>query len=101
MASESEHCIIKREHDQCKERIKLHNSSHNLELGRRRCVSKISFQQPRVGKYCWRRSSVDSLLINVKLRAEFEGGSFENQHHLLIPRLTSRGASLQNVFSPF
>lgn len=33
VASESDHCIIKREHETCMERIELHNPSDNLELG--------------------------------------------------------------------
>lgn len=33
VASESDHCIIKREHEMCMERIALHNPSDNLELG--------------------------------------------------------------------
>lgn len=34
VASESEHCIIKREHEKCMERIMLHNPSDDLELGK-------------------------------------------------------------------
>lgn len=34
VASESEHCIIKREHEKCMERITLHNPSDDLELGK-------------------------------------------------------------------
>ncbi|KAM9349250.1 pituitary adenylate cyclase-activating polypeptide type I receptor-like [Symphorus nematophorus] len=32
VASESEHCIIKREHEKCMERIMMHNPSDDLEL---------------------------------------------------------------------
>lgn len=34
VASESEHCIIKREHEKCMERIMSHNPSDDLELGK-------------------------------------------------------------------
>lgn len=39
VASESEHCITKREQEKCMEKITLHNPSDNLELGKRWCVT--------------------------------------------------------------
>lgn len=33
VASESEHCIIKREHEKCMEMMALHDPSEDLELG--------------------------------------------------------------------
>ena len=34
MASESGHCIIKREHEKCMDRIMLHSPTDDLELGK-------------------------------------------------------------------
>ncbi|XP_026168561.1 pituitary adenylate cyclase-activating polypeptide type I receptor-like isoform X2 [Mastacembelus armatus] len=54
VASESEHCIIKREHDKCMERIALHNPSEDPDLACPWMWDNLT---------CWQSASVGEVVV--------------------------------------
>lgn len=70
VASESEHCLIKREHEKCMESIMLHNPSEDLDLGKRACGHRYAHPSNLARKHRLSRLCCGSFIVFVSGRSE-------------------------------